>query len=159
MQLQHWVASCCSRYKSPSRLAVHHHHLTSSSQKAVLGGRALKYCSSKKKALLPLTEIKTSDLECRMQVSLVSPGFNLWEATGGIRAEKCLYYKWDGHCIIFRTGPFTSLKPQYQEIGAIYIVQECRVTDFKAQKLWKGRSGSVNLAEAFPATRPEISQC
>ena len=32
-------------------------------------------------------------------------------------------------------------EPQNQEIGKFYVLQERRVTDFKARKLWKGRSG------------------
>ena len=43
------------------------------------------------------------------------------------------------------TNLFTILKPQDQEIGEFYVVQECHATDFEAPKLWKGSSGS-NLA-------------
>ena len=33
------------------------------------------------------------------------------------------------------TGPFTALEPQDQEIGQIYVVQECCEKDFEAPKL------------------------
>ena len=33
------------------------------------------------------------------------------------------------------TGPFTALKPRDQEIGELYVVQECRWTDLKAPEL------------------------
>ena len=33
------------------------------------------------------------------------------------------------------TNTFTILEPQDQEIGELYAVQECRVTDFEAAKL------------------------
>ena len=39
------------------------------------------------------------------------------------------------------TNTFTVLEPQDQEIGECYVVQERRVTDFEAPKLWKGSSG------------------
>ena len=42
------------------------------------------------------------------------------------------------------TNPFTFLEPRNQEIGEIYVVQERRVTDFEAPKLWKGSSGTSN---------------
>ena len=46
---------------------------------------------------------------------------------------------------------FTILKPQYKEIGKIYVVWKRRVTGFKAPKFWKGRSGSAAwLFPGFP---------
>ena len=39
------------------------------------------------------------------------------------------------------TNIFTILEPLDQEIGECYVLQERRVTDFEAPKLWKGSSG------------------
>ena len=49
------------------------------------------------------------------------------------------------------TDTFTIPEPQDHEIGEFYVVQKRRATDFKAPKLWKGRSGYVFWL-SFPAT-------
>ena len=44
------------------------------------------------------------------------------------------------------TGSFTIIKPQDQEIGKFYFVQERRTTDLEAHQLWKGRLRSTEGA-------------
>ena len=59
------------------------------------------------------------------------------------------------------TSPFTILEPQNPWIDEFYIVQERRVTDFKALKLWKGSSSghlvSQNQAAQIEGKEDSIS--
>ena len=50
--------------------------------------------------------------------------------------------------LLLPTAPFTILEPRFQEF---YVVQKRHVTDFKAPKLWNGRSGS-SLSSLLSAT-------
>ena len=54
----------------------------------------------------------------------------------------------------YPTGSFTISEPRNQEIGEFYGVQERLVTDFKARKLWKGRSGTGWKVFSFPPVLP-----
>ena len=53
------------------------------------------------------------------------------------------YWKWLQLPWMYNpTVPFAILEPQDQQIDNCFVVQEHHVTDSKAPKLWKGRSGS-----------------
>ena len=49
---------------------------------------------------------------------------------------------WKRWQFVYQTSPFTILESQNPWIDELYVVQECRSTDFKAPKLWKGSSGN-----------------
>ena len=42
----------------------------------------------------------------------------------------------------YPTNPYTILEPRDQEIGEFYEVHECCVSDFPAQEMWEGSSGT-----------------
>ena len=49
----------------------------------------------------------------------------------------------------YPTGPFKVLQLQDPEIVGFSLVKERLATDFKAPKLWKGRSGSSFMTYLF----------
>ena len=62
------------------------------------------------------------------------------------REAGCSFPLWASFLLLwvsFPTDPFTIFEPEHQDISKNYVVRERHTTEFEAQKLEKGRSGSL----------------